>query len=155
MPGIIDQRKVSGMNLGGMRSEYRRGELRREDLKADPVAQFTLWFEEACSAGVLEPNAMSLATASAGARPSVRTVLLKSFDARGFVFFTNLESRKGREIAENPQVALLFPWLAVDPLDGSVNVAWYDTRADSVSNRNTQMFYSRSSNGGASFEPAS
>ena len=69
---------------------------------------------EACRAGIVDPNAMSLATASAVARPSVRTVLLKSFDARGFVFFTNLESRKAREIAENSQVALLFPWLALE-----------------------------------------
>jgi len=97
-----------------MRLDYNRGELRREDLKPDPFEQFTLWLDEACRAGMVDPNAMSLATASAVARPSVRTVLLKSFDSRGFVFFTNLESRKAREIAENSQVALLFPWLALE-----------------------------------------
>ena len=97
-----------------MRLDYNRGELRREDLKPDPFEQFALWFDEACRAGMVDPNAMSLATASAVARPSVRTVLLKSFDSRGFVFFTNLESRKAREIAENSQVALLFPWLALE-----------------------------------------
>ena len=102
------------MDIGEMRLDYTRGELRREDLKPDPFEQFTLWFDEACRAGMVDPNAMSLATASAVARPSVRTVLLKSFDARGFVFFTNLESRKARDIAENPQVALLFPWLALE-----------------------------------------
>lgn len=76
----------------------------------DPVAQFTLWFAEATAAGLPEPNAMILATSSAGGRPSARTVLLKEFDERGFVFFTNYESRKGRDLAENPLACLLFPW---------------------------------------------
>lgn len=102
------------MNLAEMRADYRRGQLRREDLKADPFEQFTLWFEEACRAGVVEPNAMSLATASADGRPSVRTVLLKAFDERGFVFFTNVESKKALQIGDNPHVSLLFPWLAVE-----------------------------------------
>ena len=102
------------MNVDELRSEYTRGELRREDLKSDPLQQFALWFEEACRTGMVDPNAMSLATASAGARPSVRTVLLKGYDGRGFVFFTNLESRKAREIGENPQVSLLFPWLNLE-----------------------------------------
>ncbi len=101
-------------NLSDMRSEYARGHLRREDLKPDPIEQFTLWFEQVCRAGVIEPNAMSLATVGADGRPSARTVLLKSYDARGFVFFTNLESRKSRQIAENPRVCLLFPWLALE-----------------------------------------
>jgi len=65
------------MNVDELRSEYTRGELRREDLKSDPVQQFALWFEEACRTGMVDPNAMSLATASASARPSLRTVLLK------------------------------------------------------------------------------
>jgi len=102
------------MNVDELRSEYTRGELRREDLKSDPVQQFALWFEEACRTGMVDPNAMSLATASVTARPSLRTVLLKGYDARGFVFFTNLESRKAREIGENPQVSLLFPWLILE-----------------------------------------
>jgi pyridoxamine 5'-phosphate oxidase len=102
------------MNLGEMRVDYRRGELRREDLRADPFEQFGLWFEQARATGLVEANAMSLATASHAGRPSVRTVLLKSFDASGFVFFTNLGSRKAREIAENPQVALIFPWVALE-----------------------------------------
>jgi pyridoxamine 5'-phosphate oxidase len=100
------------MKIDSIRSEYQKGSLEREELKADPFAQFALWFEQACSGGVIEPNAMSLATVSADGRPLVRTVLLKSYDARGFVFFTNLESRKARQIAENPNVSLLFPWLA-------------------------------------------
>jgi pyridoxamine 5'-phosphate oxidase len=101
------------MNLADMRHDYDRAKLEREDLNADPFEQFTLWFNEACQAGVIEPNAMSLATAAAGGRPSVRTVLLKGFDSRGFIFFTNLESKKARQIKENSQVSLLFPWLAL------------------------------------------
>ena len=102
------------MNIGDMRTDYTRGELRREDLKPDPLQQFALWLEDACRAGIVDPNAMSLATATAAARPSLRTVLLKQYDARGFVFFTNLESRKARELTENPQIALLFPWVALE-----------------------------------------
>lgn len=83
------------------------------DLAADPVTQFTTWFNEVSEAGVPQPNAMVLATASAAARPSARTVLLKSYDVRGFVFYTNHGSRKGAEIAENPRVTALFPWHSV------------------------------------------
>jgi pyridoxamine 5'-phosphate oxidase len=102
------------MDLSQMRADYRRAELRRETLKPDPVHQFAQWFEEACRSGLIEPNAMSLATVDAQGRPSLRTVLAKQFDARGFVFFTNLESRKSHEIAANPHVSLLFPWLALE-----------------------------------------
>jgi pyridoxamine 5'-phosphate oxidase len=96
------------------RSEYTRGALDRAHLKPDPFDQFALWFQQAMDARIVEPNAMSLATAGADARPLVRTVLLKSYDQRGFVFFTNFESRKARQIAENPNVSLLFPWLALE-----------------------------------------
>ena len=96
------------------RSEYTRGALDRAHLKPDPFDQFALWFQQAMDARIVEPNAMSLATAGADARPLVRTVLLKSYDQRGFVFFTNFESRKDRQIAENPNVSLLFPWLALE-----------------------------------------
>ena len=101
------------MKLDEMRVHYDRDELRREDLRADPVEQFTLWMKEACDSGLVEPNAMSLATVGADGQPGLRTVLLKGFDERGFVFYTNLESRKARQIAENSQVSLLFPWLAL------------------------------------------
>jgi pyridoxamine 5'-phosphate oxidase len=80
------------------------------DLAPDPVDQFISWFNEALAAGVPEPNAMVLATASAGGRPSARTVLLKDVSADGFVFYTNYESRKGRDLRENPRACLLFPW---------------------------------------------
>lgn len=102
------------MNLADMRTDYQRGRLRREDLKSDPVVQFNLWLKEACDAGVIEPTAMSLATAGSDGRPLVRTVLLKGLDARGFVLFTNLESRKARQLDENPNASLLFPWLALE-----------------------------------------
>jgi len=78
------------------------------------LEQFALWFQQAVNARVIEPNAMSLATAGADHRPLVRTVLLKSYDERGFVFFTNFQSRKARQMAENPNVSLLFPWLALE-----------------------------------------
>jgi pyridoxamine 5'-phosphate oxidase len=97
-----------------MRRDYTRAALNRENLNENPIDQFAVWFEQACKAGIGEPNAMSLATASADAKPSVRTVLLKYFDERGFVFFTNMESKKARQIAENPNVALVFPWLALE-----------------------------------------
>jgi len=96
------------------RSEYTRGELDLAQLKPGPLDQFALWFEQAMEAKVLEPNAMSLATTGADLRPLVRTVLLKSYDEHGFVFYTNLESRKARQIAENANVSLLFPWLALE-----------------------------------------
>jgi pyridoxamine 5'-phosphate oxidase len=96
------------------RVEYVQGELRREELAADAIEQFAKWFQQAWDAQVIQPNAMSLATVSAAGQPSLRTVLLKRYDAGEFVFFTNLESRKAREIAENPRVALLFAWLALE-----------------------------------------
>ena len=94
------------MNLANMRSDYRRGRLRREDLNPDPITQFNVWLKETCDADVVEPTAISLATAWKDGRPLVRTVLLKGLDKRGFVFFTNLESRKACQLDENPNVAL-------------------------------------------------
>ena len=102
------------MNLADVRSNYCKGKLRREDLKPDPIDMFNFWLDEAIEARVIEPTAMSLATAWADGRPLLRTVLLKGLDARGFVFFTNLESRKAQQLEENPAVSLLFPWLAME-----------------------------------------
>jgi pyridoxamine 5'-phosphate oxidase len=96
------------------RSDYKRAALDRSDLRASPVEQFAVWFDQAIKASVVEPNAMSLATSGKDGRPLVRTVLLKSFDERGFVFFTNFESRKSRQLADNPEAAALFPWLALE-----------------------------------------
>jgi pyridoxamine 5'-phosphate oxidase len=87
--------------------------LSETDLDADPIQQFQQWYEAAIGTGIPEPNAMSLATVAADGQPSLRTVLLKLYDARGFVFFTNYESRKATEMAGNPRVACLFPWVAL------------------------------------------
>jgi pyridoxamine 5'-phosphate oxidase len=88
--------------------------LGRDDLLDDPVAQFRRWFDEAADGGVAWPNAMALATTGADGRPSVRHVLLRGVDERGFTFFTNRESRKGRQLAENPHAALVFLWKELD-----------------------------------------
>ncbi|WP_031509380.1 pyridoxamine 5'-phosphate oxidase [Streptomyces megasporus] len=96
-----------------MRAHYRAEGLREEDLADDPYEQFLRWFEDAVTAGLHEPNAMVVSTADDRGRPSSRTVLLKQFDERGFVFYTNYGSRKGREIEANPYVSLLFPWHSV------------------------------------------
>lgn len=99
-----------GKDLADLRRDYRSPPLRREDLDADPFTQFDHWFQAAQHASVLEPNAMSVATVDAGGQPSSRTVLLKFFNREGFVFYTNLGSRKARELGANPKVALLFFW---------------------------------------------
>jgi pyridoxamine 5'-phosphate oxidase len=98
------------MDIAALRQEYMRAGLHERELARDPLKQFALWFDEALRSGVALPNAMTLATATKGGRPSVRTVLLKGFDAQGFVFYTNYRSRKGRELADNPQAMLLFWW---------------------------------------------
>lgn len=93
-----------------MRSEYAREGLAEADVDADPVVQFGRWFEQAESAGLLEPTAMTLATSTPDGRPSARMVLLRGFDERGFCFYTSYESRKGGELAANPRAALVFWW---------------------------------------------
>ncbi|ADI13158.1 pyridoxamine 5'-phosphate oxidase [Truepera radiovictrix] len=100
--------------LADLRRDYTRGALRRADLDPDPVAQFRAWLDEACAAKLPEPNAMVLATVGPSGQPSARAVLLKGLDERGFHFFTNFESRKAREIAHNPLVALVFNWLELE-----------------------------------------
>jgi len=97
-------------DLADMRREYSVKPLNREVLNADPVRQFDAWFNEATAVEAMDANAMSIATAAADGQPSLRTVLLKYYDATGFVFYTNLGSRKAREIETNPHVALLFYW---------------------------------------------
>ena len=97
-----------------MRREYTRAALAEADVDADPVAQFRRWFEQAEAAGLLEPTAMTLATATPDGRPSARMVLLRGFDERGFCFYTNYESRKGVELAANPRAALVFWWAELE-----------------------------------------
>jgi pyridoxamine 5'-phosphate oxidase len=98
------------MDLAAAREEYSRGGLSEADLAADPVEMFERWYVEARDAGVREPNAMVVATTDPDGAPSSRFVLLKGFDAAGFVFYTNQASRKGRALAAEPRIALLFPW---------------------------------------------
>jgi pyridoxamine 5'-phosphate oxidase len=102
------------MDIASLRNEYRKAELTEELLNTNPFLQFQKWMEEAVKSDLYEPTAMILSTADQHGAPSSRTVLLKMYDERGFVFFTNYQSRKGREIGENPQVSLLFPWLDLE-----------------------------------------
>ncbi len=106
-------------DVSNLRSEYVRSSLRRKDLEPDPVLQFGQWFGDARDAGLPDSNAMALATTGADMQPSVRTVLMKYFDAKGFVFFTNTESAKSSDIADNPRVALMFYW---QPLERQVRI---------------------------------
>lgn len=97
-------------HVARLRKEYTRAGLQESDIHQDPVEQFRRWFEEAQAADLHEPNAVTVATAASDGRPSARTVLLKGFDERGFVFYTNYEGRKSREMEANPRAALLFYW---------------------------------------------
>ncbi|MXG90282.1 pyridoxamine 5'-phosphate oxidase [Nocardioides sp. YIM 123512] len=105
--------------LRAAREDYSRGGLAEADLLDDPIAMFERWYDEAVAAGIHEPNAVVVATATPEGVPSSRIVLLKGVSADGFVFYTNLTSRKGRELAANPAVSLLFPW---HPLERQVRV---------------------------------
>ena len=96
-----------------LRSQWMTSGLKRDDLDSDPFRQFQTWFTEAIDSGIPEPNGMSLATVDNHNQPWLRTVLLKIYDHRGFVFFTNYESRKARQIGTNAKVSLLFPWVAL------------------------------------------
>jgi pyridoxamine 5'-phosphate oxidase len=98
------------VDAASLRKEYARAGLNRADVDPDPIIQFHVWFQEALAAGPHEPNAMILATSTRDGHPSARTVLLKGYDERGFVFYTNYEGRKAGELESNPACALLFYW---------------------------------------------
>jgi pyridoxamine 5'-phosphate oxidase len=98
------------MSIGQRRREYQRAQLDESTVSADPFAEFARWLEEAVAAQVVEPEAMTLATANAEGTPSARMVLLRGFDERGFVFFTDYRSQKGVELERNPRAALVFHW---------------------------------------------
>lgn len=102
------------LDLAELRQRYLKGGLDEDNSAENPFKQFETWFKQAQEADLLEPNAMSLATVDTQGQPSLRTVLLKQFDTEGFVFFTNYQSEKSKQIAQNPNVALLFPWLALE-----------------------------------------
>ena len=99
-------------DLSNLRKEYLKSGIVKDNLKSNPIEQFSLWFDQAIEANIIEPSAMSLATSDDYI--GIRTVLLKFFDDKGFVFFTNYESKKSKQIQNNPQAALLFPWLALE-----------------------------------------
>ncbi len=115
------------MDLSEMRRNYAEQSLDLGDLMPEPFAQFDQWMRAAIASQLLEPNAMALATVGPEGQPTLRTVLLKGFDERGLVFYTNYESAKARHLSENPQVALLFQWL---PLERQVAVTG---RAEKIS----------------------
>ncbi len=126
------------MNLESRRREYLSGGLSRGELAAEPLVQFDRWMQQALAAGIADPTAMVAATAAADRQPSQRIVLLKHFDERGFVFYTNHDSRKALELADNPRISLLFPWNAVNRqvaicgaaarLDRAESAAYFATR---------------------------
>ena len=120
------------MQLAEMRRNYAARALDLADLDANPFVQFDHWMREAIETQVIEPNAMTLATADAAGRPAVRTVLLKGFDERGFVFYSNYESAKARDLAANPKVALLFPWLALERQVSAMGIAQKITATESL-----------------------
>jgi len=100
--------------LSNMRQSYEQGSLEEDHAANEPLSQFKAWFDEALSKQVAEPNAMTLATVGPGGRPSTRIVLIKGFDARGLVWYTNYESRKAQELAQNAQAALQFHWVSLE-----------------------------------------
>jgi len=98
------------MDIENIRREYMRDGLKRSELNADPMKQFDQWLAMATKAPMSDPTAMSVATVGENGMPSLRTVLLKDYNEKGFVFYTNLDSRKARELKQNNKIALLFPW---------------------------------------------
>ncbi len=102
------------MDIFELREEYKKGTLERADLDENPFNQFAKWFDEALHCKLEEPNAMTIATVDANSIPNIRTVLLKSWDKKGFVFFTNYESAKANEIKANPNIAAHFLWLGLE-----------------------------------------
>lgn len=102
------------MDIENIRREYLRAGLKRSELKADPIEQFEDWLNFATQTPMTDPTAMSVATVGENGMPSLRTVLLKYFNEKGFVFFTNLDSRKARELKQNNKISLLFPWVSLE-----------------------------------------
>ena len=123
------------MDVSDLREEYTRAGLREADAHHDPIEQFRRWFDEALAANLYEPNAMTLATATRAGKPSARVVLLKGFDEKGFVFYTNYEGRKARELEENLHCALVFYW---GELERQVRI---EGHAERVSEEESDAYY--------------
>lgn len=122
-------------DLAALRKSYERAELNEEASEADPLKQFELWLQQAIDARLPEPNAMTLATVGPDHRPSTRIVLIKGFDARGIVWYTNYDSRKGRELAANPFAALQFHWVELE------RVVRIEGRAEKVSAEESDAYF--------------
>ena len=105
---------MDAIDLAGLRREYETQGLRRAELHPDPIEQFATWFSTAVNSGLPDANAIALATATPDGKPSARVVLLKGFDQRGFVFFTNYESKKGHELEKNPEAAFVVYWMQLE-----------------------------------------
>ena len=130
--------KMEKSKIAAIRKDYLNGKLEVESILSNPVEQFKLWFQEAINAGVDEPTAMFLATTGKDSQPAARIVLLKGVDEKGFDFFTNYQSRKGLQIAENPKVAATFFWKelerqvriegVVEKLDGAESDEYFNSR---------------------------
>ncbi len=126
------------MSIDEIRERYSRAGLNETDLNPDPILQFEQWFQDAGAAGVFEPGAACLATASREAEPSARMVLLKGVEARGFIFFTNYGSPKARDLAENPRAALVVAWVelarqirisgSVERISGEESLRYFESR---------------------------
>ncbi|MDD8017687.1 MAG: pyridoxamine 5'-phosphate oxidase [Bacteroidota bacterium] len=124
--------------LYDLRQEYKKGTLDEKEVDKNPITQFEKWFEEAVKSNIPEVTAMTLATADKQGRPSARTVLLKEFDERGFIFFSNYDSNKAKDLKENPQAALLFFW---EPLERQVRITG---RVEKISLKESlEYFHSR------------
>ena len=125
-------------SIADLRQEYTKHELSADTVSDNPIDQFREWFDQAREAKVEEPNAMTLATAGADGQPSARVVLLKGLDERGFIFYTNYDSQKGTELAQNPKAALVFWW---EPLERSVRIEGEAERLPPE--ESTEYFHSR------------
>ena len=110
LPAPIATAETTGERVAALRKDYGQATLNETDVASDPFEQFNAWFEQALAAEVNEPNAMNVATVDAGGKPTSRIVLIKQFDRRGFTWYTNYDSQKGRQLAANPHAALLFFW---------------------------------------------
>lgn len=152
--------KLSKEDIANLRVDYAKHELSEKDVQKDPIAQFDTWFHEAVKLEVMEPNAMTLATATKDGIPSARIVLLKGYDQKGFSFYTNYLSRKGKEIAKNPHASLVFFWpelqrqvriegklskLSKEESESYFNTRPFESRVGAISSPQSQIIPNRES----------
>ena len=133
--GMATPTPLSPADLADLRKSYERAELNEQESAPDPLHQFDRWFNEALAAAVSEPNAMTLATVDGELRPSTRIVLVKGYDARGLVWYTNYDSRKGRQLAGNPYAALQFHWVELE------RVVRIEGRVEHTSDEESDAYY--------------